>query len=84
MYNKKYNDVLCCLKIIDIDLFKSLNIQSKGFSFEVETLAKLSLKGIRIKEFLVGYNRRSKAQGKKIKLSHSVVILRTIFKIRFN
>ena len=50
LFNSRLNDVLCCVKILDKNLFQSLDIQSKGFSIEVETMAKLVSRGMIIDE----------------------------------
>ena len=82
LYNSKLNDVLCCVKILDKNLFKSLDIQSKGFSIEVETMAKLVLRGMIIEEVNIQYNRRTLKEGKKLKISDSWNIIWTMFIIK--
>ena len=69
LYFSIIKDVLCCVRIIRSDLIKSLNLKSKGFSIEVETLAKLVLTKKKIMQSKVGYNRRTMQQGKKLKMS---------------
>lgn len=69
LYFSSIKDVLCCVRIIRSDLIKSLNLKSKGFSIEVETLAKLVLTKKKIMQSKVGYNRRTMQQGKKLKMS---------------
>ena len=44
LYKTKVKDVLCCVKIFEKELFNSLNITSKSFSIEIETMSKLALK----------------------------------------
>ena len=82
LYNSKLNDVLCCVKILDKNLFKSLDIQSKGFSIEVETMAKLVSRGMIIEEVDIQYNRRTLKEGKKLKISDSWNIIRMMFIIK--
>ena len=82
LYNSSLNDVLCCLKILDKDLFKSLDIKSKGFSVEVETMAKLVLRDLMIGEINIKYNRRTHKEGKKLKISDSWNIIWTMFIIK--
>ena len=83
LYETNFKDVLCCVKILDKKVFKSLNIQSHGFSIEVETMAKLTLNGFTIKEQSIKYNRRTIQEGKKLKISDSWNIIWTIFWVRF-
>ena len=83
LFKTDFGDVLCCVKILNTKVFKSLDIQSNGFSIEVETMAKLVLNGFTIKEHSIKYNRRTAQEGKKLKISDSWNIIWTIFKIRF-
>ena len=84
VYDSNFKDVLCCLKIMKTEIFKSLDIQSEGFNVEVETLAKLKLKKATIKEVLVSYSKRTIKQGKKIRMLDSLKIIKTIIKHRYN
>ena len=78
IYSSSYNDVLCCVKIIDKKLLEKINLKSNGFSLEVEILAKLTLKKISITETKVTYARRSIKEGKKLKFSDAWSILKMI------
>jgi len=82
LYNTKLSDVLCCVKILDTNLIKSLNIQSKGFSVEIEIMAKLVLKNFTIEEFDVNYIRRSFDEGKKLKISDGWDVIWTLIKLK--
>ena len=84
MYKSNFSDVLCCLRIMKTEIFKSLDIQSLGFNIEVETLAKLKMKEATVKEVLVSYSRRTVNQGKKIRIIDAVKIIETIIKCRYN
>ena len=83
LFKTKFNDVLCCVKIMSIKVFRSLNIQSQGFSIEVETMGKLVLNRFTIEEMPVRYNRRTTQEGKKLKFSDGWHILGTMLKMRF-
>ena len=82
LYNSDLNDILCCVKIMKKTLFKSLNIKSDGFGIEAETMTKLILKEVNIKEVSINYKRRTKKQGKKLRLSDSWNIIFIIFKLK--
>ena len=82
LYSTNLNDVLCCVKIINTDLIKSLNIQSKGFGIEIETMAKLVLNKLNIEEIDIAYNRRTAKEGKKLKISDGWSIIWTMIKIK--
>ena len=80
IYKTNFSDVLCCVKILDRHLLNSLNLKSRGFDIEVEIMAKLVNKNIRIKETIVNYNRRTTQDGKKLKFSDSFKILKRIIR----
>ena len=83
LYKTNFRDVLCCVKILSSKNFKSLDIQSQKFSIEVETMAKLVLNKSKIKEVYVQYKRRTNEEGKKLKLSDSWAILKTMIKVNY-
>lgn len=76
LYGTDLNDVLCCVKIINKNLFNSLNLKSNGFNIEMEIMSKLARKNIKFSEKNVIYNRRKSSEGKKIKLSDSLGIIK--------
>lgn len=78
IYQTNFNDVLCCVKIIDKQLLNKLELKSDGFDIEVEIMAKLVNKNIMIKEAYVSYDRRTIQEGKKLKFSDSLKIFKTI------
>jgi len=82
LYDSNLSDILCCVKIMNKNLFESLCIKSNGFGIEAETMAKLLLKKIEIKEVNINYKRRTKKQGKKLRLSDSWNIIFIIFKLK--
>jgi dolichol-phosphate mannosyltransferase len=84
IYKTNFNDVLCCVKILDKNLLNTLKLESNGFDIEVEIMAKLVNKNIMIKETIVNYNRRTVQEGKKLKLSDSLKILKTIITEKFH
>ena len=53
IYKTNFSDVLCCVKILDRHLLNSLNLKSRGFDIEVEIMAKLVNKNIRLKKQLL-------------------------------
>ena len=82
LFSSSLNDVLCCVKILDTKLFRSLNISSIGFGLEVEIMTKLVMRESRILEEFIKYNRRTVSEGKKLKLSDGWIILWTMIKFR--
>ena len=83
LYNSNFTDVLSCVRILNLNLFKSLKLESERFSIEVETLAKLAKKNIRIREMKINYNRRTLEEGKKIKIYDGWSIIWTMLKNKF-
>ncbi len=82
LYGTNLNDVLCCVKILNTNLLKSLDIKSNGFSIEVETMAKLMLRNITVEEVKIYYSRRSLDQGKKLKISDGWFVIWTMIKLK--
>ena len=82
LYRTNLNDVLCCVKILNTNLIKSLDIQSNGFSVEIETMAKLLLRNFTIEEVNINYIRRSLDEGKKLKISDGWIIIWTMIKLK--
>jgi len=82
LYRTNLNDVLCCVKILNTNLLKSLDIQSNGFSIEIETTAKLLLRNRTIEEANINYIRRSSSQGKKLKISDGWIIAWVLIKFK--
>lgn len=83
LYKTDLNDVLCCVKLLDKNLFNSLKLKSQSFSIEMEIMSKLAIIGAKIHEVDIVYNRRKSNQGKKLKISDSIDIIWTMIKIRF-
>ena len=82
LYRTNLNDVLCCVKILKTNLLKSLDIQSNGFSIEIETMAKLLLRNFTIEEVNINYIRRSLDEGKKLKISDGWIVIWTMIKLK--
>ena len=82
LFKSKFHDILCCVRILEKELFKSLKIKSNRFSIEAETLAKLVSKKVSIEQVLIHYKRRSAKDGKKLKLKDGWGIILRIIKLR--
>ncbi len=83
LYDTNLSDVLCCVKILNKKLFNSLKLKSHGFNIEMEIMSKLAKKNVSFSEKNVIYNRRKSSEGKKIKFSDSLGILREMIANRF-
>ena len=65
------------------DLFMSLNLSEKGFSFCPEVNTKISNLNIEIKEVSIDYNGRTYDEGKKIKSIDALYAIFSILKYKF-
>lgn len=83
LYKTTFKDILCCLKLIDKNLFDSLNIYSSRFSIEAELMAKIATKRLKVKEIDVNYVRRTKKEGKKLKLVDGFSVIKCIIKTKY-
>jgi hypothetical protein len=64
--HQKLTDAHTCYKLFDSNLFKSIDLVEKDFSFCPEITTKLSNRKIRIKEVSINYTGRTYDEGKKI------------------
>jgi glycosyltransferase involved in cell wall biosynthesis len=65
-YNSYIGDLETCFKLMPVDLFRSLDISSRGFGMEAEITAKLLRRRIKPYEVPISYRARSRDEGKKI------------------
>ena len=82
LYSTSFEDVLCCVKILEKNLFTNLNLKSYNFNIEMEIMSKLVLKDVKFLQKNVIYKRRKSSDGKKIKLSDGWGILWEMVKNR--
>ena len=82
LFASNIKDVLCCLKILDSKLLKSLDLSSQSFSIEVETMAKLIKRKKTIEEININYKRRSNREGKKIKILDAFDIIKKMVSLK--
>ena len=66
-------DMASCYKVLSLEDINSLKLKSDGFGLEAEITAKVHRLGLRIKEVHVKYKRRSKKDGKKLRIIDGVV-----------
>lgn len=80
--NYKISDIASCYWLLDLRIFKKLQIQENGFAIEVEVLSKFLKSGQEIKEVPIKYEARSYENGKKIKIKDAISIFHKIIKYR--
>jgi glycosyltransferase involved in cell wall biosynthesis len=66
MYNCYLGDIETCFKLMPVELYRTLEITSKGFGMEAEITGKLLRNGIRPFEVPISYRARTREEGKKI------------------
>lgn len=81
LYGYRLQDMETCYKMIDRELFQSLNLQSKRFEIEAEITAKLLRSGVRIYETPIQYEHRE--EGKKLTPWDGVPTLGKLLSCRF-
>jgi glycosyltransferase involved in cell wall biosynthesis len=76
-------DVNTCYKLFPTDFLRSLNLQESKFSFCEEATAKTLRLGVTITEVPISYRPRSKAEGKKLRVTDGLRAVATLLKNRF-
>lgn len=66
LYNSYIGDLETCFKLMPVDLYRSLQIRSRGFGMEAEVTGKLLRQKIRPYEVPISYRARGREEGKKI------------------
>ncbi len=66
LFNCYLGDLETCFKLMPVELYKSLNIKSRGFGMEAEVTGKLLRRRVRPYEVPISYHARSREEGKKI------------------
>jgi dolichol-phosphate mannosyltransferase len=75
-------DTVTALKLFPRDLVSGLALETSGFELDHEISAKVLARGVRIVEVPIGYQPRSKAEGKKIGAADWWCALRTFWRYR--
>jgi glycosyltransferase involved in cell wall biosynthesis len=66
LYRARLTDIETCYKVLRRDVLDQLTLRAARFEIEPELTAQVLKKGFRLIELPIGYNPRSKAEGKKI------------------
>src|SRR5215469_15529618 len=82
LFNVYLHDIMTCHKMIRTDIFRSLPLQSAGFSIEPEITARLVQHGERIFEVPVHYRARSNEEGKKLTAVDGFRVVGTLVRCR--
>ena len=83
LYNVWLSDCMAGLKLVPLDLFRSLELREDGFAFEAELVGRLLRHGARIYEVPITYRARTRDEGKKLYARHGWWLLFTFVRCRF-
>ncbi|HKT02940.1 MAG TPA: glycosyltransferase family 2 protein [Rugosimonospora sp.] len=66
LFNCYLGDLETCFKLMPVELYRSLDVRSRGFGMEAEVTGKLLRRRFRPFEVPISYTARSREEGKKI------------------
>jgi glycosyltransferase involved in cell wall biosynthesis len=66
LFNCYLGDLETCFKLMPVELYRSLDVRSRGFGMEAEVTGKLLRRRIRPFEVPISYRARTREEGKKI------------------
>ncbi|KKQ75728.1 MAG: hypothetical protein US96_C0005G0001, partial [Candidatus Woesebacteria bacterium GW2011_GWB1_38_5b] len=67
LFGYRLEDSYTCYKLIPKRIWKGLELKSNGFEIDSELIAKMGVRGYKIKEVPISYKPRTYQEGKKIK-----------------
>jgi glycosyltransferase involved in cell wall biosynthesis len=82
LFDANLSDLHTCLKLVPLELFRSLTLRERGFGLDTELTAALLRLGIRPFEVPVSYYSRSHSQGKKINWRDAFACLAILLRVR--
>jgi glycosyltransferase involved in cell wall biosynthesis len=83
LFGVQINDFTTCYKLLRRDTVNALNLKSKRFNIDIEIIAKVLKRKLRIKQIPITYRPRSYAEGKKIRVLDGLQAIANIIKYRF-
>lgn len=84
LFNCYVTDLLSGYKVLRSDLWRRLNLASRGFEVDTEIIAKVVRLGYRVHEVPITYITRSRSEGKKIRVRDALPILATLLRVRMS
>jgi dolichol-phosphate hexosyltransferase len=82
LFNSYISDLETCFKLMPLQLYRSLDVRSRGFGMEAEVTGKLLRRGIRPFEVPITYRARRRDEGKKITWKDGVEALWILVRVR--
>jgi dolichol-phosphate hexosyltransferase len=83
LFNCYLSDIMTCHKLMRTDIFRSLELSSRGFDIEPEITGKVLAAGHQIYEVPVRYRARGRREGKKLTAVDGLRVVRTLAECRF-
>jgi glycosyltransferase involved in cell wall biosynthesis len=83
LYKTSVTDMHTCYKMVRTSLIKELGITSNGFGYATELVSKILKRGIDIHEVPIGFNGRTKKEGKKIDFMDGLECAFELLRFRF-
>ena len=75
IFNSNHKDILCCAKSFYFDKKGITMLNSNKFEIDIELSSMLTMRDMKIRQILLKYNRRTKEEGKKLKINDGWKIL---------
>jgi dolichol-phosphate hexosyltransferase len=82
LFDAYISDLHTCLKLMPLDVLRSMNLKQRGFGLDTELTALLLKRGLRPFEIPVSYIGRSHKQGKKITWRDAIACARILLHVR--
>ena len=83
LHNYKITDIATCYKIMSTEILKNIELNEKGFAFEIELLSKYFYYEKSVIEVPIKYEGRTYEEGKKIRFKDGIDFVYKIIKYRF-
>lgn len=82
-YNQKFKDLSACYKIFKTKHLKSIQLDSKGYTFCYEVVIKFLNKNLSVGQLSIDYSSRDRQSGKKITIMDGFKCFWVIIKNKF-
>jgi glycosyltransferase involved in cell wall biosynthesis len=82
IYNSWLADIMTCHKAMATDVWRSLDLEARGFELEGEITARVLASGRRIYEVPITYRARGREEGKKLTAMDAARVISTLLKHR--
>ena len=84
LFNSWLDDIMTCHKAMPTELFRSLDLRSRGFEIEGEIAARLLARGYRVFEVPISYQARGREEGKKLTATDGLRVVATLLRCRLD